>query len=188
MESVDRGDLRRALVGRLTESELRDLAFDAGVDYETLPGTNKNDRARGLVAYFENRHRIDKLIRTLEDLRPDIRIRETPFDPGADLQWISTYDATQETGCGSTYLLKLAAEGRVDVRQEGDTWVFDREILLAYLHGWIGTEEASEVTDYTVQHIRWLAREGIVRAEKVRGTWLVHKESLLDYCRSRGKI
>ncbi len=94
----------------------------------------------------------------------------------------------QLTGWGSTYLLKLAAEGRVGARQEGDSWRFDRELLLAYLHGWIGTEEASEVTDYTVAHIRWLAREGVVRSEKIRGLWLVHRESLLAYCRARGQL
>ncbi len=185
---VNRADLRRVLVDRLTESELRDLAFDAGVDHEALPGTSKSDMARELVTYFENRHRIDKLLRTLEELRPDLHIRETPFDPDADLEWISAHDAIQATGCGSTYLLKLAAEGRVSARQEGDSWFFDRELLLAYLDGWIGTTEASEITDYVTGHIRWLAREGLVRAEKIRGDWLIYRSSLLAYCRARGRM
>ena len=155
---------------------------------EVLTGTNKSDMARELVTYFGNRHRIDKLLRTLEELRPDIHVRETPFDHDADLEWISTLDAIRATGCGSTYLLKLAAEGRVGARQEGDSWLFDRELLLAYLEGWIGTAEASEVTDYVASHIRWLAREGLVRAEKIRGEWLIHRDSLLAYGRARGRM
>ena len=185
---MDRGDLRRLLVERLTESELRDLAFDAGADYEMLPGTNKGDKARELVTYFENRHRVDRLLRALEALRPDIHVRESPFDPHAEPVWISTHEAIQETGCGSTYLQKLAEEGRVAAQQEDESWFFDREVLLAYLDGWIGPSEASEVTDYVVSHIRWLAREGVVRAEKVRGEWLIHRKSLRAYCKARNRM
>lgn len=188
MEQMERAELRRILVERFTESELRDLAFDTGADYDALPGSNKGDRARELVLYFEHRHRIAKLIRTIQELRPDIRLSDVPFDPGADPVSLTPLEAMQLTGWGSTYLVRLATEGRVGARQEGDSWRFDRELLLAYLHGWIGTEEASEVTDYTVAHIRWLAREGIVRSEKVRGLWLVHRESLLAYCRARGQL
>jgi len=188
MELIERSELRRILVERFTEGELRDLAFDAGVDYEALSGSSKSDRAREFVLYFEHRNRLPKLIRMIQELRPDIHLSDVPFDPGAELVWITPLEAMQLTGWGSTYLLKLAAEGRVGARQEGDSWRFDRELLLAYLHGWIGTEEASEVTDYTVAHIRWLAREGVVRSEKIRGFWLVHRESLLAYCRARGQL
>jgi hypothetical protein len=188
MEQPERSQLRRVLVERFSESELRDLAFDAGADYDVLPGTHKGDKAREIVLYFEHRHRIAKLIRMIQELRPDIHLSEVPFDRGADLVWITPVEAMGLTGCGSTYLSRLAAEGRVGARQEGDGWLFDRELLLAHLGGWIGTEEASEVTDYTVAHIRWLAREGVVRSEKVRGIWLVNRESLLAYCRDRGQL
>jgi hypothetical protein len=188
MEETARARLRRILVARFTLSELRDLAFDAGVDDETLAATNKGDLARALITYFEHRHRMDKLLRTIETLRPDIQLRETPFDPNAELVWISIHEAMRITGWGATYLSRLAAEGRLSARREGERWSFDREILLAYLHGWIGTEEAAEVTDYAVSHIRWLAREGVVRAEKAHGIWLIHRESLLAYGRTRGQI
>jgi hypothetical protein len=188
MEQIERAKLRRILVDRFTLSELRDLAFDAGVDDETLEATNKRDLARALITYFEHRHRIDKLLRTIEALRPDIKLREMPFNPDAEPAWISTEEAIRITGWGATYLAKLASEGRVSTRREGEGWSYDREVLLAYLHGWIGTEEAAEVTDYALSHIRWLAREGVVRAEKVHGIWLIHREGLLDYSRVRGQI
>jgi hypothetical protein len=180
--------LRRILVDRFSQSELKDLAFDLGVDYEALPNGSKSDKARELVAYFDRRNRIPLLVREIRNRRPDIQLWRPPFDPEGELVWISTHEAILETGYGSTYLLDLAAQGRVTARQEGNTWLFDREVLLAYVKGWIGTEEASQLTDYAVAHIRWLAREGIVRAEKVRGIWLIHRESLLEYSRARGQI
>ncbi len=181
-------ELRRILVDRFSESELKDLAFDLAVDYEALPNGGKANKARELVAYFDRRNRVPLLVREIRDRRPDIQLWRPPFNPEGGLEWISMHEAILATGFGSTYLHELAAQGRVSARQEGDTWLFDREVLLAYAEGWTGTEEASQLTDYTVQHIRWLAREGIVRAEKVRGIWLINRESLLDYSRARGQI
>jgi len=188
MEQNERARLRRLLVERFTMSELRDLAFDAGVDDELVDTTNKSAMARSLITHFEHRHRIDKLLRTLEELRPDLQLRAVPFDPDGEPVWLSAYEAAQLTGWGVTYLHRLAGEARVSARREGEGWRYDRELLLAYLNGWIGTDEAAEVTDYAVSHVRWLAREGMIRAEKVRGVWLIERESLLAYGRIRGQV
>ncbi len=175
--------LRRTLIERFSESELRDLCFDLGVDYDSLPGESKADRARELVDYFARRHRIPKLVRKIEEMRPDISLSQSPFDTQSDTIWITTRKAMMATGCGPIFLRRLANRGRVRARKEGGKWFFDRQVLLAHVQGWIGTEEASEITDYTVEHVRWLAREGVVKASKIRGFWLLHKENLLAYCR-----
>ncbi len=188
MEPSERARLRRILVERFTESELRDLAFDTGTDIETLDTTTKSALARALITHFEHRHRVDSLLRAIEALRPGVRLRDLPFDPDAAPNWLATQEAVQATGWGPTYLHRLATEGRVFARREDGGWAFDREILVAYLRGWIGTDEASEVTDYAVSHVRWLAREGMVRAEKLHGVWLIQRESLLAYGRMRGQI
>jgi hypothetical protein len=64
--------LRQILSRRFDEGELRTLCFDSGMDYDSLPGTGKADKARELVAYFERRERIPDLVRIGKQLRPDI--------------------------------------------------------------------------------------------------------------------
>ena len=55
-------ELRKILTNRFNESELRDLCFDLGLDYDDLPGAGKKDKARELVAYYHRRGRIGELI------------------------------------------------------------------------------------------------------------------------------
>ena len=54
--------LRQMLVQCLSESDLRDLCFDLGEDYENLGGSSKRDRARELVAHLNRRQRICELV------------------------------------------------------------------------------------------------------------------------------
>jgi tetratricopeptide (TPR) repeat protein len=64
--------LRRILTERFDEGELRTLCFDLDVDYDSLPGDGKADKARELVAYLERRDRVSELIETGKRQRPDI--------------------------------------------------------------------------------------------------------------------
>jgi hypothetical protein len=57
-----RAKLRQNLDQYFNESELRDLAFDMNVDYESLGGKGKSDKARELVAYCERRGTIPDLV------------------------------------------------------------------------------------------------------------------------------
>lgn len=66
--------LRQVLVERFNESELRTLCFELDVDYESLQGQGKADKARELVAYLGRRQRIQGLALTVKRLRPDIDI------------------------------------------------------------------------------------------------------------------
>ena len=64
--------LRDILTTRFSESELRTLCFDLNVDYESLPGDGKADKARELVAYLERHGRFPELAETGKRQRPDI--------------------------------------------------------------------------------------------------------------------
>lgn len=64
--------LRRILVKRFDEGELRTLCFDLGVDYESLPVEGKANKARELVAYCDRHNFIHKLLEAGKQLRPDI--------------------------------------------------------------------------------------------------------------------
>jgi tetratricopeptide (TPR) repeat protein len=64
--------LRRVLVDRFSDGELRSLCFDLDVDYESLPGKGKADKARELIAHMDRRESIVLLIEAIEGMRPDI--------------------------------------------------------------------------------------------------------------------
>lgn len=63
--------LRQALIECFSESELRTMCFDLGVDYDGLPGESKSDKARELVAHFQRRGHLMSLTQIVESLRPD---------------------------------------------------------------------------------------------------------------------
>ncbi len=74
LDSVQREavQLRQILVERFTDDELRTLAYDLGLDYDSLNGTTKAGRARELVAYMERRQQLEELVRAGRLQRPDI--------------------------------------------------------------------------------------------------------------------
>ena len=64
--------LRQGLRTCFNDSELRDLCFDLGVDYESLPGEGKGDKARELIAYLGRRSCIPRLIEKCDLERPQV--------------------------------------------------------------------------------------------------------------------
>lgn len=64
--------LRRTLSELFDQEELRDLAFDLAIDYDSLPGTAKKDKARELVAYCWRHGRLDELKRAILLHRPGV--------------------------------------------------------------------------------------------------------------------
>jgi hypothetical protein len=66
---------RHKLIATFSESELRDLCFDLGIDFEELPGETKSDKARELIAYCLRRGLVFELLTQCAQLRP------TPFSP-----------------------------------------------------------------------------------------------------------
>ncbi len=64
--------LRRLLIKHFDIDELRTLCFELGIDYDSLRGESRDDKARELVTYLERRGRLDELVEVGRRLRPDI--------------------------------------------------------------------------------------------------------------------
>ncbi len=64
--------LRKLLVERFNDSELRTLCFDLNVDYECLSGPGKADKARELVDYCRRYDQLEELVRVGKKQRPDV--------------------------------------------------------------------------------------------------------------------
>jgi hypothetical protein len=67
-----RAFLRQNLVASFNDSELRDLCFDMSVDYQSLTGENKADKARELIAFCERRQIVPELVAKCKELRPKV--------------------------------------------------------------------------------------------------------------------
>lgn len=59
--TVIRARLRRALVEKVNEGELKDLCFDSGIDYDNLPGSGKGDKVRELISYCYRHNCVTKV-------------------------------------------------------------------------------------------------------------------------------
>jgi hypothetical protein len=66
--------LRTALVQHYSDGELRTLCADLGIDYESLPGSGKVDKARELVAYAQRHGRLEELLATVRQERPHVSL------------------------------------------------------------------------------------------------------------------
>ena len=90
---MDLPTLRDILVTYFSDSELRDLCLDLGIDYESLPGEGKAAKARELVAYCQRHGRLTELETTCRRSRPNAfkdsptaSTGPTPATPGAQGQ------------------------------------------------------------------------------------------------------
>jgi len=72
VEVIDRSALRQNLTTYFNASELRTLCFDLNVDYDSLQGEGKGDKARELVAYMERHGRISELVEACKRLYPKV--------------------------------------------------------------------------------------------------------------------
>lgn len=66
--------LRRLLIGRLDDGELRTLCFDLDVDYDMLGGEGKANKARELISFLNRQGKVSQLVGWLREHRPDIEI------------------------------------------------------------------------------------------------------------------
>lgn len=71
-EKIDTIKLYRILSTYFSSSELRDLAFDLKINYESLPGETTQDKARELVLYLDRRGLTDNLVKRASQLRPQV--------------------------------------------------------------------------------------------------------------------
>lgn len=70
--SVNLVTLRQALDDGYNDSELRDLCFDLGIDYDDLPGDNQSAKARELVLYAKRRDLTANLVAHIMKDRPHL--------------------------------------------------------------------------------------------------------------------
>ncbi|MBN1887699.1 MAG: hypothetical protein JW850_06900 [Thermoflexales bacterium] len=68
---VDIPKLRQIVITHFNGGELRSLCFDTGVDYDSLAGENRDDKARELIAYFERHKSVAELVKIVHRLRPN---------------------------------------------------------------------------------------------------------------------
>jgi hypothetical protein len=68
----DLADLRRKLNEAFNETDLRNICWDLGIDYENISGENKLDKTRELLDYLDNRRTIPDLLEVLNKERPKI--------------------------------------------------------------------------------------------------------------------
>jgi len=68
------GNLYGVLVSSFSDSELKELAFDLGLDIEQLGGKAKSERALELIGYFERRGDLAKLQAAVQKVRPNANI------------------------------------------------------------------------------------------------------------------
>ncbi len=68
---MDLPQLRALITRYFNDSELRDLCFDLGIDYENLGGDNKTAKARELVGYGLRHGRLAELEAACRRLRPN---------------------------------------------------------------------------------------------------------------------
>src|SRR5258706_4922495 len=71
-EQIDVTALRQLLTAHFNTGELQDLCFDLNIDYESLPGQGKGDKARELIAYAQRHGRTAQLVSLVRRLRPNV--------------------------------------------------------------------------------------------------------------------
>lgn len=63
-------DLRHLMITHFSESELRQLVFDLGVDYELLDGRNRGDKTIALISLMQRAQRLPELLAACRRRRP----------------------------------------------------------------------------------------------------------------------
>ena len=85
--------LRQLLTQQFNMSELHHLAFDLGIEYEELAGSNRSDKVVSLIEYSQRNGRLTNLIAECRQLSPrtswpDMVAIETNSDPSGQDQLI----------------------------------------------------------------------------------------------------
>ncbi len=70
--------LRQDIVEHFDDSDLRDLCFDMGIDYDDLPGQSKKDKARELVARCKRTGKIRELVALCRKLHSNVSWEDVP--------------------------------------------------------------------------------------------------------------
>jgi len=66
--------LRAVMADSFSLAELQQLCFDLGVDWESIEGEGKENRAQGLLQYFTRRGDLPRLLAVVRERRPNARL------------------------------------------------------------------------------------------------------------------
>ena len=70
--SLSPTELRQKLITYFNNSELHDLCFDLGIDYESLGGGTRDATVRELILYLQRRDRLGEMIDLCRKMRPSV--------------------------------------------------------------------------------------------------------------------
>jgi hypothetical protein len=62
------------LANRFDLEELKTLCFRLGINFDSLRGEGLEGKSREMVAYFQRRRQIPRLVHAIQQYRPDITI------------------------------------------------------------------------------------------------------------------
>lgn len=71
---VSKSHLREIITNYFSSTELRTIAFDLDVDYESFSGRGKSETAIDLIQFLERRGRLNELVAIIRSQRPNISI------------------------------------------------------------------------------------------------------------------
>lgn len=64
--------VQHALHQFFNTDDLSQLAFELGIDYENLPGSTKERKARELVLFVDRRGQLEMLVQAVREMRPNV--------------------------------------------------------------------------------------------------------------------
>ena len=74
-------DLRQNMIERFSMYEVKEICFDLGIDFDSLPGSGKDAKVLELVDLCRRQGKIPDLVEMLSQLRPDIEWKEPISNP-----------------------------------------------------------------------------------------------------------
>lgn len=90
---ADLGKLREILQAHYSYSELLQLSFDLGIDFDALGGEDKSSKARELIIFAERRGLLDLLVKEIRRTRPGLNLslasNRRTTDPASDIEALS---------------------------------------------------------------------------------------------------
>lgn len=81
MATISRQALLDLLDVRLDRAELRELAYDVGLDLDNLEGNTKREDLLSLLMYHDQRQTLNALVANIAQRRPDLGLANTTVEP-----------------------------------------------------------------------------------------------------------
>jgi hypothetical protein len=127
LEPTDRAQLRQFLVAHFSLEELKNLAFDLGVDFELFAHQTKLEFARGLIAYFERRETLSGLVTEILRQRHDEGLAQLlaklpASTPSKKIQIIASEEVLEDVSSLLDELARKLKISRNEVALVGAAW------------------------------------------------------------------